>query len=167
MAKVSFKGGDDFGVLLKKMGKMNARASIERAVAKGAGIVADAIREAIQMLSETGDGYERHGSAQHILSSITAKQKKGLLEGFGISPVQADKSGFVNRKLGFDGYNEVKTKKHPKGQPNVLIARSINSGTSFRAKTRFLDKAVNRSRKKAVEAMDESINSDLAEIFEG
>lgn len=166
MAKITFQGGDDFGVRLEKLGQMNARGSIEKAVARGTGIVADAIRKATEALSVTDEGYARHGSARHTISSITKRQKEGLLESLGVSPVQTDKNGFTNRKVGFDGYNKVKTKKYPNGQPNALIARAINSGTSFRAKTRFVDIAVNKNRKKAIEGMEESIDADIAEIFE-
>ena len=59
-------------------------------------------------------------------SRLSEPEKEGLIEGFGISPMRNDQ-GYVNVKLGFDGYNSVKTKKYPNGQPNVLIARVTES----------------------------------------
>ena len=167
MAKISFNGGDDFGVRLEKLSNADARRMIIRAVKKGAAPVADKIRKAIKALIITGEGYERHGSEKHKLSTLTKRQKEGLLESLGIAPVDVDRNGFINVKIGFDGYNKVKTKKYPNGQPNALIARAINSGTSFREKTRFMDIAVKETKAEAIKAMDESINEDIAEIFEG
>ena len=166
MAKITFNGGDDFGVRLEKLSHADSRGMIKRAVKRGAGIVADAIRAAIVALTVAADGYDRHGSQRHTLSSITKLQKEGLLESMGIASIQEDKNGFVNAKVGFDGYNKVKTKKYPQGQPNALIARAINSGTSFRKKTRFVDLAVKKTESAAIKAMDDSINEDIASIFE-
>lgn len=167
MAKITFNGGDDFGVRLERMSATDSRAMVKRAVRRGAAPVADAIKEAIKALAVTEDGYERHGSERHMLSSITKRQKEGLLESMGIASIYADKNGFVNAKIGFDGYNKVKTKKFPNGQPNAMIARAINSGTSFRKKTRFVDLAVKKTKAQSIKAMDDSINEDIAAIFEG
>ena len=90
--------------------------------------------------------------------------KSPWANGFGISHIQDD-DGFVNVKLGFDGYNGTRTKNYPKGQPNVLIARAVNSGTTFRKKTRFVDKAVSSSRKAAEKAMDETCNREIEKIM--
>lgn len=167
MAKITFTGGEEFGAKLEQLSHADARGMIRRAVKRGAAPVADAIKEAIRALTVTAEGYERHGSQRHILSSITKLQKEGLLESMGIAAIQEDKNGFINVKVGFDGYNKVKTKKFPNGQPNALIARAINSGTSFRKKTRFVDKAVKKTEVAAVRAMEDSIDADIAEIFEG
>lgn len=166
MAKITFTGGDDFGEKLAQLSHADARGMIKRAVKRGAAPVADAIKEAIRALVVTEEGYERHGSERHMLTSITKRQKEGLLESMGIASIREDKNGFINVKVGFDGYNTVKTKKFPQGQPNALIARAINSGTSFRKKTRFIDKAVKKTEAQSIKAMNESINADIREIFE-
>lgn len=59
----------------------------------------------------------------------------------------------LNVKLGFDGYNGMKTKKYPKGQPNVLLARSIESGSSIAKKRPFVAPAVRKTKKAAEETM--------------
>ena len=61
-------------------------------------------------------------------------------------------NGFLNVKIGFDGYNNVRTRTYPKGQPNALIARATESGSSVRKKTPFIRPAVNASKKQAIDS---------------
>lgn len=97
------------------------------------------------------------------MSRLSEEQKKGLLDGFGVSRMQDD-SGYKNVKLGFDGYNSVKTKKYPNGQPNVLIARVTESGSSYQQKTPFVRPAVNASRKEALEKGREAVDRVLEAV---
>ena len=85
------------------------------------------------------------------------------MDGFGVSPLQDD-SGYRNVKLGFDGYNSVKTKKYPQGQPNALIARVTESGSSYREKTPFIRPAVNAARKPAEKAGQAKIDEKIKSI---
>lgn len=78
----------------------------------------------------------------------------------GIAPIQED-SDFVNAKVGWDGYGRDKTKKYPKGVPNQVIARSVNSGTSFRKKNPFVNRAVTKNKKTAVKAMADTIENEI------
>lgn len=71
---------------------------------------------------------------------------------------------FYNVKLGFAGYNGQKTKAHPNGVPNSLIARSMVSGTSFRAKNDFIGRGVNASRKKAEKAIETKFDEQVKKI---
>ena len=64
-------------------------------------------------------------------------------------------------KLGFDGYGSIPTRKYPKGVPNQMLMRSIESGTSFRKKNAVVRKSVNGARKKAVKTMGETIDEEL------
>ena len=143
MATFQFGGIDTYIKQLNKLQQSTKDGVIGKAVYAGADVVANSVRSAIQSLPEGREG-------DSSLGIVTPAQKRGLLDGFGISRMRDD-DGFVNVKLGFDGYNSVKTKKYPNGQPNALIARAVNSGTSFRKKTKFMDKTVN-SKKKATEA---------------
>ena len=85
------------------------------------------------------------------------------MESFGIAKMQDD-HGFRNVKIGFDGYNEVKTKSFPNGQPNVMVARIFNSGTSFSSKQPFFDKAVRATRSTAKQKMIEVAEKELEKI---
>ena len=72
-----------------------------------------------------------------------------------------DDKGYLNVKLGFDGYGRTKTKKYPKGVPNQLIARSVNTGTSFRKRNPFMDRAVRAKRKLAEKKMMETMGEGM------
>ena len=163
MAKITFTGGDDFGVKLEKLGKMDARASIERAVVKGAGIVADAIRAALKAIPGRKDIFLWGGQ---MLQGVLEREKQDLLDSLGTTPVKTDKNGYTHVKVGFDGYGSRPTKKYPKGTPNQLVAASVENGSSFRYKRPFMRPAVNKTRDRAIKAMDESISEDVAQIFE-
>ena len=66
-----------------------------------------------------------------------------------------------------DGYGSIPTKKYPNGTPNVMLMRSIESGTSFREKHPVFRPAVNRSRKKAIEAMRNKFDEQIKKKMEG
>lgn len=157
MATFEFGGIDTYIKQLNKLQADTKAGVIGKTVYAGADVVANSVRSAIQSLPEGKEG-------DAGLGAVTPAQKRGLLEGFGISKMRDD-NGFVNVKLGFDGYNSVKTKKCPKGQPNALIARAVNSGTSFRKKTRFVDKAVTASKKTAEAAMDAACSREIEKIM--
>lgn len=135
---------------------------IKRAVYEGGGVVADAIADAIRGLP-TNDGKFVPGDAP--ISGVSQAQKDGLLEGLGLSKMQ-NESGYIYTKVGFDGYNEVKTKSFPNGQPNALIARAVESGTSRRPKTRFISKAVKAAKERAEKAMADRLDEDLKKATE-
>lgn len=147
MATMQFKGMQEYMERLQKIGK-NTPEIIGKVVYGMADIVADEVRNNIDALPAKTDKEGLKAYRSKSPAPITVSEKKGLQEGFGIAPMQND-NGFWHVKLGFSGYNEVKTKKYSKGQPNVLIARSIESGSSVRNKYPFVRPAVNKAKKKA------------------
>ena len=72
-----------------------------------------------------------------------------------------DDGDYVHAKIGWDGYGRTKTKKYPEGVPNQLIVRSINSGSSFRKKNPFVNRAVTKNKKTAVKAMADTIENEI------
>lgn len=135
------------------------REMIGEAIHDGAGVVADAVRSQINALP-VAQVYAKDGER---ISTITSVQKKGLQEGFGISPLKQDGS-FLNVKLGFAGYNGQKTHAHPNGVPNSVIARSLVAGTSFRAKNDFVGRGVNSSKNKAEKTMEQKFDEAVRKI---
>lgn len=135
---------------------------IGEAVYDMAKVVADKVRANIEALpavsNEANIATYREG-----YSRLSEPEKQGLMDGFGVSPLQDD-SGYRNVKLGFDGYNSVKTKKYPQGQPNALIARVTESGSSYREKTPFIRPAVNAARKPAEKAGQAKIDEKIKSI---
>lgn len=166
MAKFKFEGVDEYVSKLVSLSKVS-EGVIKRAVYEGAGIVGDAFLDAIQALPETGEGYPKRGYfPTQMVRGVTAEQKQGLLDGFGYAKMEND-NGYINTKIGFDGYNATKTAKYPNGQPNALIARSIESGTSKHQKTPFVRPAISKSKAKAEAAMAASVDKDINNTMEG
>lgn len=161
MASITFKGFEKYGTVITQLYKETPKI-LGRVTYEGAGIIADEIRKGIEGLPIV-DGF---GTAENPLpGGVTKTQKAGLLDGFGISGLQDD-NGFINVKLGFDDYNGTRTKTYPQGQPNALVARGVESGTSWKKKHPFVRPAVTRARKKAEEKMAEVLGYEIAKLME-
>jgi hypothetical protein len=158
MAKFEFQGLDEYLKVLADLGD-KSEGLIKRAVYDGAAEVAKAVEAEIRALTEN-DGFQ----VRLPIRGVSKEQKRGLLEGMGFAKME-NENGFINTKLGFDGYNEVKTKQFPKGQPNAMIARSINSGSSTRKKDPFMNRAVKAAKEKAENAMAARLDADIATII--
>lgn len=151
MAKITFHGLSEYITALERLNR-NISEIEGQAIYESAKVVADAVRDGINGLKTAGrKPYERKRREE---------QKKGLQESFGISSLRND-NGFLNVKLGFDGYNSVETRKFPNGQPNAMIARVFNSGTSHNTKQPFFDKAIRATRQKALEKMKECLEQGI------
>ena len=155
------KGLDSYISYLQRIDAVTDEA-IGEAVYEMAKVVADSVRSGIQALP-TVSNQANIATYKKGYSRLSDEEKQGLLDGFGVSPMQDD-GGYINVKLGFDGYNSVKTKKYPKGQPNALIARVTESGSSYREKTPFIRPAVNASKKQAEQAGRMKIDEKIAAI---
>lgn len=165
MATLKMQGLEEYERMLSTLGDLKTvEAVCGRTIYEGAKIVADAIQKEIDTLPVVHP--HAHGTESKKLSGITSLQKKGLKDGFGITP-KRNEDGYYNVKLGFDDYNQVETAQFPNGQPNVMVARSINSGTSFRAKNAFVSRAIRASRKKAEEAMIKTAESEFKKLTKG
>ena len=141
MAKMTIKGTDGLELQLSKLGTMSTKIAKDVVMA-GAQPVADEIRKGLQA--------NLQGS----------KYSKGdLLDSLGIAPPDVDSQGNVNTKIGFDGYDS-------EGVANQLKARVMESGTSKIKKRPFVRPAVNRSKKKALEAMQKKFDEEIELIIE-
>lgn len=149
---------DNYLKMLEKL--TDTREYIGEAVYKGAGVVADAVRAQIQTLPVA----QKFADDGKKIATITSVQKKGLLDGFGISPMR-EENGYIHVKLGFAGYNGQKTTQYPNGVPNSVIARSVVSGTSFRQKNDFVGKAVRANKAKAQREMEEAFDEALKKLL--
>ena len=165
MAKIDFKGIDEYAKRLSILFK-DSEEIVKKAVYQGADVVADAIKEELKTIpiQEGENGLAPIGTPENPLYGITRKQKGDLIDYFGLAPMEED-NGYIQTKAGFDGYGSTKTKAYPKGLPNALLMRSIESGPSFRKKRPVIRRAVTKSRKQAEKVMDETINKELEKIF--
>ena len=160
MATFEFLGLDEYLGQLNEL-KEHATGLIKRAVYDGAAQVANAVAAEIQNLPEV-DGYQYPWKVP--ISGVTREQKAGLLEGLGLAKME-DSSGFINTHVGFDGYNSVESKQYPNGQPNAMLARSINSGSSTRRKIPFMSRALKNAKDKAQSAMAARLDADIETII--
>ena len=144
--------GNGLKEYLQQLGNLEQTApkAIGFAIHDGASVVYTAIKSNINSLP--------------IGKDLTQKQKEGLLTSFGTAKARTD-NGFRNVKVGFHGYNDVKSKKYPNGQPNAMIAASIEGGTSFSRKHPFVAPAVRRSKGAAEEAMRRTLDAEITKIM--
>lgn len=142
----------------KNVGKVMSKGLYE-----GAGVVADEIKGRIEALpiqerKRTGYAPWITGKGDYDeLKGITSYQKQGLIDGFGIAKFSHGGDS-VETTIGFDGYNE-------RGEPNQLIARSIESGSSVRRKNPFVRPGFNASKGRAEKAIEKTIVFNWAEMI--
>ena len=156
MATWDFDGVDKYVAELVKLEDYTP-SMIGRTVYKGAEVVADDVQEAIRQIPIDDRRYVWSGSRR----GITTEQRDGLIEGFGIASMRKD-NGFINVKLGFAGYNDVQTKAFPNGEPNLLIARMVESGTSYMPKIGAISKAIQASKAKCESTMKQTFENEIA-----
>lgn len=159
MAKFQYDGIDDYIAQLQKLYE-NTDQVIGEAVYNGAGTVMKYVSAAVSEIVTDN----RHGSPEHRVIGPTTYQKEGLARSLGISPARYDGT-FYNVKIGFDGYNDLKTKSWPQGQPNSLIARSIESGTSWMQKQPFMRKAEQKAKVPCEKVMAETVDKAIQRIM--
>ena len=159
MAKVEFKGMDEYVAKLEGLSNQSEK-YIKEAIYKGTAVVMNSVKSSLQSI-QTDDTYH---SKSGVRRGPTTVQKRGLLESLGIADMRTD-GHFINAKIGFDGYNKVVTKKWTKGQPNNMVARSVESGTSWMRKQPFMRKAVNNAKASCEETMRVSIDESIYAIM--
>ena len=161
MATIQFKKSDEY---LMKIAKLEAQLKdqiLGEAIFGAAGIVADEIRTTLEQVP-TDEGF---GTETEKAKGPKKAQKKGLYDSLGIASMQDDGTGYLHVKIGFDGYNDIRTKRWPNGQPNQMVARSVEGGTSWMEKNAFVRKAVNASKARAVEFMKQSVDKSTEKIM--
>lgn len=162
MATIKFKNGDEYMMKISKLEALTRDEVCGRAIYGAAEIVADEIRTQLKNVP-TDEGRAFAGTTK----GPRKVQKAGLYNSLGIAKMQDNGKGFLNVKIGFDGYNGVKSKRWPKGQPNQMVARSVERGTSYMQANPFVKKAVAKSKKRALESMKASVDESIEKIMKG
>lgn len=160
MATFTFEGINEYASKISSFVE-KSEGMIKRALYDGAAEVMQAMVAEIEALPVVENRYRVTGLP---MRGVTETQKAGLLQGIGFAKMRND-GGLVNTKIGFDGYNGVRTKKYPKGQPNALIARAVNSGSSVRVKNPFINRAVRAAKAKAEAAMAARFDADTTNMM--
>ena len=161
MGKITIYGLKNYEDTLKKLENLEKIAG--KAIYEGANIVTNKVRENIRALPSVPDIDGIKAWKAGAPAPITVKEKLGLLESLGIATMQYN-GGVYDVKVYFDGYNDVKTKTYPNGQPNALIARSIESGSSISSAHPFIRPAANAVRKQAQKKMGEVVEEEIEKL---
>ena len=162
MATIQFKKGDEYLAKLTKLEALTRDEIIGTSLYGAADIVANEIRSQLNQVPTDEGGY---GSEGRIRAGPTKGQVKSLKATLGIASLQVV-NGLVNVKIGWDGYNQIKTNRWPHGQPNQMVARSIERGTSFMQKHMFVSKAVKKTSKTALEFMRKNADAKIRELMQ-
>lgn len=130
--------GDEFALALSHLATQSDEIA-KKAIFAGADILADKIKS--------------------NLEGVLSKEATGdLVASFGVTPIEKDKKGDWNCKVGFDGYDR-------NGVANQLKARVLESGSSQQTKTPFVRPAVNATKSQVVDKMNETINEEIKKLF--
>lgn len=160
MATIRFGKLKDYELMLSRL-ESGSEEIAGKAIYAGAKIIANKVKENLNQLNTSTEEIAMRAARESIPTYITDTAKKALIKSFGVTPMQRDEDGIYNVKVGFDGYNDIKTKKYPKGQPNQLIARACESGSSAMIKQPFMRQAVNSSKKAAEAKMAEVLDEEI------
>ena len=145
MASIAFQGLEEYHAELEKIYTDIPRI-VNGALYDGANDLANAVHDEISGLTE-----------------LNAVQRLGLHRGLGIAHFWNEKGTMVT-KIGFIGYNDLKTKRWPSGQPNAMIARSLIRGTSWMLANRFTARAARKARKSCIQTMQNRIDAEIKKI---
>ena len=163
MAKITFKAGEEYAKKLSRLAGQTGEI-LKKALYEATDHVADKVRANLEALPEEKFHYLTDGD---IFRGISRSQKADLLAGFGITPIRLGWDGWWTVKIGFEGYGRFPTKTYPRGVPNPLLARAVESGSSWRIKTPFVRPAVSATKKDAVAAMERVIDEEIERIMGG
>lgn len=161
MAKMTINAGEDYALKLSRYAT-DFDSIAKKAIYAGVKPVADAIKNNLENMPEEKFRYLRDGDK---FVGVPEQQKKDLIDSFGVTSIDYDKNGDWNAKIGFDGYGSTPTKQYPKGLPNQMVARSIESGSSVRQKKPFVRPAVNSTKKRAQAEMNRVIDEETKKLF--
>lgn len=132
----------------------------------GARIAADALHAAVDGLARVPDVEAINAARRGEPSILSVSQKNGLRDGLGVSPHKL-RGKIWSVKIGFDGYNGVVTRRWPNGQPNRMVAASVEHGSSAMLEQPFIRPSFERSRREILSAMVQRTTEKIDEFLKG
>ena len=157
MAKVTTTGLNETLKMLESI-ERNTDEILEDVLREGAMIATDEMRSQISKL-RTSDEYEGGNGKRYAKKSDV----QGLLDSLGFAPVRFNDT-VVDSNIGFDGYNDNRTKKYPKGHANRMVANAINRGTSFMIAQPFINRTKKAAEAKCNEVMQKKLDEEIQKI---
>lgn len=161
MPSIKVNGLDEVISRIKALGE-DFEPVQKQAVYAGMSVIRDEVIRQINALP-TQNGYIKSKDLPRDV--ITAREKAALVKHIGIATMDS-KDGVVSTAISFDGYTDIKTEKYPNGLPAVLVARSINSGSSVRQKHPFMRQAQAAAKSRATEAAVQAAYDALSKKME-
>ena len=155
-------GLDEFRAMLDTLGK-SGQGIAKKGLYDAAKVMTDAIKAAVEALPVEDDRYIPDPNKGRNV--VTVQEKQDMIKSLGISKMDNDDG--ANLRIGFHGYDSRKTEQFPGGRPVVLIARSIESGSSYRRKHPFFRTAVNAAKNAAMDAAEKTIEDEINKITGG
>lgn len=163
MAKLRISGLQEYQSKIAKLGK-DSEDIVKKAVYDGAKVAADEVKARLEALPAVSNDKALAAYREQKPTNLSNAQKTSLIASFGLAPMRND-FGFINTKVGFDGYNKIKTKKYPNGQPNAMIARSVESGSVALLKSPFVRPAATACKAAAEKAMEKRLTDEIEKIM--
>ena len=150
-------GLDDLGRMLAELAN-EAQAVAAEALYDGAGLMADALNNGIDSIKTEPFKYAANGQTR-----MPSPQEKAALERkIGIASFRKNGSEVDTLiGIGLDGYAQIAGKK----KPVAVIARSINSGTSFMQKQPVFRRAVSKAKGPVTAAIVAKVEERFNEII--
>ena len=154
---VQWDGADE---LLRKMDKLPEKAAkiAAEALYEGAGVMADAVSQAVQGIATEEFRYAKGGRRR-----LPSPEEKAIVAGakHGVAKFRNDGTS-IQTSIGYQraGYAMLKGKR----KPIPLIANSINHGTSFMKEQPFLRKAFSKNQRAAIAAVEDGIKAREDEL---
>lgn len=161
MAKMTVTGYNELYSKLQKLASSEASKAMVSGVYEGAGAAADALKNTISAVPAKKGSWEFY---KKTIVGLSETQKRGLIDGVGIASIES-KNGSVNTKVGFAGYNDHITKHYPKGQPNALVARSLESGSSIGAKNPIVRPTAKRVARIVEKKMADKVKKEIEKVM--
>ena len=160
--KMEVYGLDELATTFEKLGS-RAQEVQSRALYKGAGAMKDALIKTIQSLPDDDRFVNKNDQPLNV---VGADDKADLISHVGIASFEVTNDG-INTQISFDGYGSKATKKYPNGRPMIMIARSINSGSSVRRKIPFIRNCANQHKQEVIDAMKKAADDEIKTILGG
>lgn len=159
MARMTFMAGEDYMLKLSQLAAGSEEIAT-KAIQEGAGILTSEIRK--NLTANLNDPESASKDKTVLFKNYYNKTSGSLLEALGFTEVRRDRDGVLNSKVGFGDPDY-----DPKGVPNLLKARVMESGSSTIRKRPFVRPAVNAKRREAVETMQKVIDEEIEKNMKG
>jgi HK97 gp10 family phage protein len=130
-----------------------AEGTMKQCVYKGAGVVADTMRQNVEALKTQSN------NKRTDVRYLYEYEKQALIDSMGVAPIKGGDD--TNTKVGFDGYYETKSGKRHNIQ---MLANSVNSGTSFMKKQPFINATKRKSESPCVGAMQKQLDKAIEKV---